>query len=141
MTGDPYEALRTLRSSAARGELGAMCVRHGVELLVAHGSVLDAHPLRPAADLDLAYRHKAGSRQDRVALVNELLELTRFDRLDLMDLSRAGPVARARALGPCSLPLYEVGRGTFAENQMAALTEEMETRWLRRLDLELLADK
>lgn len=139
MAVDPYQALDSLRSSATSGELGTLCDRHGVELLVVHGSVLQQEPLRPARDLDLAYRHRRDVARDPVALINDLLELLRFDDIDLMDLGRAGPVARARALAPGSVVLYEASRGIFAEAQIAAITEEMETRPMRRRDLELMA--
>lgn len=56
-----------------------------------------------------------------------------------MDLGRAGPVARSRALAPGSEVLHEARKGIFAEAQIAAITEEMETRPMRRRDLELLA--
>lgn len=137
----PYDAFRSLRSSATDGELAALCERHGVELLVVHGSVLDVEPLRPAQDLDLAFRYVRGADGGQVALINDILQLTRIDEIDLMDLGRAGPVARARALAPDSVVLYEADRGIFAEAQVAAMTETMETRWMRRRDLELLATR
>lgn len=49
----------------------------------------------------------------------------------------AAPVLRARALS--GLGLYESEPGVFATEQMAALAEERDTAWLRRLDLETLA--
>lgn len=137
----PYDAFRSLSSSAAAGDLAKLCERHGVELLVVHGSVLDPEPLRPAQDLDLAFRYVQGAERDQVALINEILQLARFDAIDLMDLGRAGPVARARALAPNSVVLYEADRSIFAEAQIAAMTETMETRWMRRRDLELLGSR
>lgn len=139
MSSSAYIALQRLEAMAVDEELGALCERHGIELLVVHGSVVDSAPLRPARDLDLAFQRRHGSETDVIALTNDLLRAVRFDDIDLMDLNRAGPVARARALAPQSLPLYEAGPGAFATAQMAALTTEMETRRLRRLDLELLA--
>jgi hypothetical protein len=56
-------------------------------------------------------------------------------------LRGAGPVLRARALGPDSAPLFEAVPGLFATAQMAALTEAMETAPRRRRDLELLAER
>ncbi len=61
--------------------------------------------------------------------------------MDVVDLAAAGPVLRARALGPTGEPLYESTSGLYATAQMAALTEAMEIAWLRRLDLELLAER
>jgi hypothetical protein len=47
-------------------------------------------------------------------------------------------VARAAALGVCER-LYEDEPGLLANRQMAAVAERMDTAWLRRLDLELMA--
>jgi uncharacterized protein YutE (UPF0331/DUF86 family) len=47
--------------------------------------------------------------------------------VDVVDLAAAGPVLRARALGPPCEPLYEADPGGYATAQMAALTEAMET--------------
>ena len=141
MTRSPYDALAALRSLAVSGELGALCVRHDVELLVAHGSAVDPEPLRPPRDLDLAFRARHGTEPDVVALVNDLLDATRFDDLDLMDLHRAGRVASARALSPDCVVLYKASPGLFASAQMAAITIAMETAWLRRMDLELPAER
>lgn len=139
MATTPYDALRRLRELAASGQIAALCERHNVTLLVVHGSVLDAQPLRPARDLDLAFQVRRGVEYDTVALANDLIDAAGFEGLDIMDLLRANPVARARALGPGGLVLYEAESGLFARAQMAALTTAMETRRLRRLDLELLA--
>jgi len=116
-------------------------VRHSVELLVAHGSAVDPEPVRRPRDLDLAVHPKHGTAPDVAALVNDLLDATRFDDLDLMALHRAGPVASARALSPDCIVLYAASPGLFASAQMAAITIAMETPWLRRLDLELMAER
>jgi hypothetical protein len=50
----------------------------------------------------------------------------------------AGIVARGEALGD-GRPLFEAVPGAFAEDQMAALTMMWDTRWLRDLQLEQLA--
>ncbi|WP_236791195.1 hypothetical protein [Amycolatopsis sp. GM8] len=102
MTASPYDALDGLRAMAATGELAQLCARHGLDLLVVHGSAVDPEPLRPARDLDLAFRARPGAQSDVVALTNDLLDATRFDGVDLMDLGRAGPVARARPCRPAA---------------------------------------
>lgn len=58
--------------------------------------------------------------------------------LDVLVLDRAGPVARERALVGC-VPLYEDRPGAYATAQMAAMTERMDTDWLRALQLDWLA--
>jgi hypothetical protein len=62
----------------------------------------------------------------------------RFDRVDVAVLNEAGPTLRARAL--TGRGLYENERGAFAVAQMAALAEWRDTAWLRRLDLERMAE-
>ncbi|WP_139320692.1 hypothetical protein [Saccharomonospora sp. CUA-673] len=138
----PHDALARLRAMAADGTLARLCAEHHVDLLVAHGSAVDPEPLRPPRDLDLAYLTTRRERVDRLALTNALLAALRFDDLDLMNLNGANPVAMARALGPGrNEVLYEAEDGLFATMQIAALKMEMETRWMRRRDLELMAER
>lgn len=137
----PTEALGRLREQADKGVLATWCEGYDLDLLVVHGSVLDPAPLRPPDDLDVAFRGASGSKPDILRVVNDLMQDLSLDKVDLMDLGRAGPVARSRALAPGSELLYEKSPGTFATAQMAALTEAMETRHMRRRDLELLADR
>lgn len=80
-------------------------------------------------------------RADIITIIGAFIEAARFDDVDMMDLRRAGDVARARALGPRSELLYESGRSLFTMAQIAALTTEMESRHLRRRDLELMAGR
>ena len=134
MTRTPAEALQALRDAAADGRLDAFCAEHGIELLTAFGSALrdDAEP----RDLDLAVR-----LADDVALVpvvSALVEWLACDQLDVLDLRRAGVVARANALDQCE-PLYELRRGDYARASMAALAMAAETAWIRDLQLDRLA--
>jgi hypothetical protein len=108
-------------------------------LLTVFGSAVDERRLRPPRDLDVAVR--LSPEADIVAVVNGLVDLAGSADIDVMDLDRANVVGRARALGPGCVPLYEAEPGGFARSQMAALTEAMETAHLRRLDLELLAER
>lgn len=50
----------------------------------------------------------------------------------------AEPLLRARAF--TGVGLYEHERGAWAIEQMAALAEARDTAWLRRLDLQALAE-
>src|SRR5690606_22582659 len=92
-------------------------------------------------DLDVAVRLREGAETDLIDVTNRLIDLTGTSAVDVLDLARAGVVARARALGPGSEPLYEDAAGAVALAQMAALTYAMETAPMRRRDLELLADR
>lgn len=134
---DPVEALRLLTASADAGEDGeltSLCRAYGVELLVAFGSATrtDTTP----RDLDVAVRFSR-PRPDLLGFLDALGTLAETMALDLMDLGRAGPVARERALTN-GIPLVELVPGMFAREQMHAITERMDTDWLRRLELELM---
>ncbi len=90
----PAQALDRLRQAEASGELAALAERHGLSLVVVFGSAARGEPT--ARDLDVA----VGSRLadlDAVRLVMELMDLTGSDAVDLLDLDRAGPVARQHA--------------------------------------------
>jgi len=129
-------AVRRLTEAAETSELEQFCRRHGVELLVLFGSAVRGGS--DPADLDVAYRFSPSSSSDVLGLLDDLSTLAGSSALDLLDLRRAGPVARERALVG-SLPLYEAERGLFARAQMAAIGERMDTAWLRELDLDLMA--
>lgn len=135
---DPREALATLRDLADRGQLDPFCEDLGIRLLVAFGSATDARQPE-AGDLDLAVLIE--ERGSLVAVVNAFTALLGTDAVDVVDLRRADPVLRHRALvGPIE-PLYEHERGLFAEEQIAAMLTYMDTAWLRRLDLETMAGR
>ncbi|MGH3747382.1 MAG: hypothetical protein ACRDT8_08310 [Micromonosporaceae bacterium] len=105
-------------------------------MLVVFGSVLHPSGSSPQ-DVDLAVRWLSGDH-DTLGFLDQLSEVASTSRLDLMDLASAGPVARERALVGGE-PLVEESAGAFAQAQLAAIMERMDTAWLRRLDLELLA--
>jgi hypothetical protein len=127
------EALHRLAAAAGDGSLDPLCERHGVRVLSAFGSAL--HAADPH-DLDLGVGFLAG-QGDLLALIDDLTVLTGCDALDVAVIDRADPVLRARALS--GLGLFEHASGAFATEQMAALAEERDTAWLRRLDLDALA--
>lgn len=131
----PAEALAALRAAADDGRLDRLCERHHLRILTVFGSAVS----RPdtARDLDVAVAVEQGADLDLLALIADLAELTRSDDLDVMLLNRAGPVARERGLVGC-LALYESVPGAYANAQMAAVGERLDTAWLRALDLELL---
>ena len=63
-----------------------------------------------------------------LALLDDLSRLTGSDDVDLMVLDTAGPVAKERALVGC-LALFESETGAYADAQMAAMCERMDTDW------------
>lgn len=133
---DPRVGLRRLRVAAESSELSALCADHQIKLLVVFGSVLDSS--RRPQDLDIAVAFEPRVVTDLLQLVHDLVQLAGTENVDVMDLGRAGPVARERALIGTT-PLFESEPGAFTRTQMAAITERMETAPLRQLDLELLA--
>lgn len=88
-----------------------------------------------AQDLDIGVGFLTPER-DLLGLIGELTELTSCDQIDVAVIDGADPVLRARALS--GEGLYEHAPGVFATEQMAALAEERDTAWLRRLDLDAL---
>ena len=136
MSVDPREGLERLRRLARSGELDALCERRGIVLLSVFGSA--TRPEGQPADLDVAVAFDRAADPDLVGLTNELIEVTGVEALDLMDLRRAGHIARERALVG-AVGLFEAAPGGFARAQMAAATSRMDTDWLRRLDLKLMA--
>lgn len=131
----PAQAVARLRVAAASGRLDALCEQHGIGVLTVFGSAARAEP--DARDLDVGVLGEPGRQLDPVAVVNALSEVAEFERVDLADLDRAGPVLRERALVGC-IPLYERTSGRYAAAQTAAIAERIETDAGRRLELELL---
>lgn len=125
-------ALDRLRSAAEDGTLDEICERRGVRVLGVFGSALTSANAR---DLDVGVGFLSGGGE-LLGLIGDLTDLTGFDGLDVAVVDGADPVLRARALS--GLGLYECAAGVFATEQMAALAEERDTAWLRRLDLETL---
>lgn len=155
------DELAALTSAAHSGSLAAVCAAHHVDLMVLFGSAAlaldpiaaddtsdDARPATPVArtagdrapqDIDIAVRRTSGSpRIDQLALLEDLYRLSGSERIDLMLLDAAGPVARQRALTRGRL-LFEATPGLLAEAQVAAAMEYLDTAHLRELNLAAMA--
>lgn len=136
MSQTPEQALGRLCDMAATGELDALCKRHDLDLLVVHGSVLEAGG--DAGDVDIAVWPRRGGTFDLLDFLVALPDVLGLPQVDVMDLSRAGVVARGLALGHCE-PLYERVEGLFARRQMAALPPLADTTWIRDAGLRVMA--
>jgi predicted nucleotidyltransferase len=136
MAASPAEGLARLRAAADSGGLDAFCRKHHVRILTVFGSASRGEP--SARDLDISIMSEPGTDFDILAVVNDLIDLTRFQHVDVAHLNRGGPLIRERALVG-SILLYERRPGLFAAAQMAAVGERMETDRFRRQNLELLA--
>jgi predicted nucleotidyltransferase len=133
----PAEGLARLRASAETGELDALCRRHRIRVLTVFGSAARDDPA--ARDLDVGVLLEPKTKIDYLPLIRDLELLTEAD-VDVVHLNGAGPVLRERALVG-SVVLDESEPGAWASASTAAVLERMDTEWLRRLDLELLADR
>lgn len=122
----------------AAGELDALCERHDLDLLVVHGSVLE--PSVEPRDLDVAVWPRPAGAFDLLGFITELATHVGTDAVDVMDLARAGVVARGLALG-LGEPLYERTTGLFARRQMAVLPLLADTAWIRDLGLRVMAGR
>jgi hypothetical protein len=134
----PAAALGTLRRMAESGGLDRFCEDHGVQLLVAFGSTTDPLLAEHARDLDLAASFDPDGDGGLVEFINALVDLLHLDDIDVMELDRAGPVAREQALVG-TVPLYEKQAGILIAMRDAAMLRRMDTGWFRELDLRLMA--
>lgn len=135
VASSPEAALSQLRRDAHDSTLARLCQEAGIALLVAFGSATAPDWPAPPRDLDLAV-----TLTGECDLLRALIVLTAHlgtERIDMMDLGRAGEVARAQALGRGEL-LYERTPGSFAEQQIHAIVQHADTKWLRDLQLEAL---
>lgn len=129
-------ALEKLRTAAADGRLDDLCSDLGIQVMTVFGSAV-SDPVT-ARDIDVAVAYRPTAERDDLRTIDALMTLTGFDAVDLLVLDDADPTARRNATVGV-LPLYEAEAGAYAHTQMAAVLEFLETGWLRRLDLELLA--
>ena len=130
------QAVATLRTAARDGRLGRVCEASDIQLLVLFGSA--AREPDTARDLDLAVRFEPYEPTRVLAALDALSELAGPVPVDLMLLNRAGPVAREQALVFGEL-LCARAADTFAEAQIAAVLERLDTEHLRVAELDLLA--
>lgn len=127
----PRAALAALR---VPGVAAGLAAAHDLDLLLAFGSaVRDGGEPR---DLDLAALSRA--RLDPLRLLHDLYGLTTLEAVDLLDLRRAGPVARFEALDG-GVILFEARPGLFAGAHMAAVAQKADTAEFRRRVLAALA--
>jgi predicted nucleotidyltransferase len=131
----PLDGLARLQLAAESGELDRLCARHRVRILTVFGSAAHGEPA--ARDLDIGVMFEPDTNPDYLAIIGDLMELTDAN-VDFVHLNRGGPVIKERALVG-SIALYESEPGALAKAQVAAVLERIDTRWMRQLDLELMA--
>ena len=134
--GTPSEGLERLRAAAKSGELRALCQRWHVDLLTVFGSAGRGEP--DPGDLDIGILTERGADFGLFEFVTDVIELVELEQVDVAHLNAAGPLLRERALIG-SIILHESEPGMWARASTAAVMERLDTEWLRRLSLELLA--
>jgi predicted nucleotidyltransferase len=132
----PREGLERLRAATTSGDLRIFCRRWHVTLLTVFGSAGRGEP--DPRDLDIGVLTEHGADFDLFGFVTDTLELVGLEQVNVAHLNAAGPLLRERALVG-SIILYESEPGTWARASTAAVMERLDTEWLRRLSLELLA--
>ncbi|MDO5627712.1 MAG: hypothetical protein Q4G43_05250 [Mobilicoccus sp.] len=135
MSVSVQQALAAVEAAGRDGRLRAVCDAHGIELVTLFGSAL--HGSDPK-DLDVALGFRHDVPYDLLAAINALADLVPGDVLDIMDLNRAGPVARVEALVG-SRVLHESAPGVFTRRELHALGEYIDTAHLRDALLRELA--
>ncbi len=132
----PSEGLERLRAAAESGELRVFCQRWHVNLLTVFGSAGRGEP--DPRDLDSGILTAHGADFDLFGFVTDVIDLVGLEQVDVAHLNAAGPLLRERALVG-SIILHESQPGTWARASTAAVMQRLDTEWLRRLSLELLA--
>jgi len=127
MTIDAATTRASLLAAVDDGRVRSMCERLGLDLLVLFGSALTTDD---PGDVDLAVGYGPGVDHDLLAFLDAVHDLAPGDFVDVLDLDRAGPVARVQALIRGRV-LYERSPGTFTRREMFALGEYAETSHMR----------
>lgn len=135
MTIDAATTAAALRAAAAEEALRAACEPLGIELVVLFGSAVTGEAPR---DVDVAVGFRPQADHDLIATLDAIATIAPGDHVDLLDLDRAGPVARVEALTKGEV-LLETTPGAFARREMFALGEFLETAHLREALLRELA--
>jgi len=128
-------AAQRLRDEGRRQALGDLCRRYDVSLLVLFGSA--AAGAHRARDVDVAARFDPYDPGVVLTFLDELAGVAGTGQVDLLVLNTAGPVAREQAL-VFGEPLFMASPNLFAETQIAATMERLDTDVLRRQQLEML---
>jgi len=129
-------ALQRPMDAVPDGSIDELWAGLDVALLTVFGSAAYAGSRATARDLDIGVSFR--SHPQELALISGLTRLLGFDRIDLAVVDDASPLLRSEAL--CGAGLYEHDDGALAAAQLAAVAERYDTAWLRRLDLERLAE-
>lgn len=136
MVADARGARRRLEGAVEDASIRDVCQDFAVDLLAMFGSAVSDPDT--AQDLDIAVRFTRYDAGQVLILLDRLAEIADSDALDLVVLNTAGPVIKERALLR-PLVLFESGPGVWANAQIAAMMERMETAPFRDAALALMS--
>jgi predicted nucleotidyltransferase len=125
---DVRGALQRLQDAATDGVISEICQEFAVDLLVVFGSAVRG--VRQPRDLDLAARFRPYNPGQVLIFWDRLAAIADSDALDLVVLNTGGPVIKERALLR-PVVLFESRPGIWANAQIAAMMERMETARFR----------
>lgn len=128
----PQEGMARLVAATESGELDDLARRYGIRVITVFGSTGRGEP--DPRDLDVGVLFEARAPGDFLRLHGELADLTQAE-IDLGDINAGSVLFRDRALGHAT-PIWESEPGAWLAATVAAALESMDTRWLRRVDLE-----
>lgn len=112
-------------------ELTALTAKYQLRLLLTFGSY-GTDRFTSESDLDVAYDASADlSLDDQHALLMDLIRYFQRDRIDLVDLKRAGPLL-AYEIACHGKPLYQVEPDGFLKFKLKASARYADTRHLRQ---------
>lgn len=128
----PQQGMARLIAAAESGELDDLARRFGIRVITVFGSTGRGEP--DPQDLDIGVLFETRAPGDFLTLYGELANLTGTE-IDLGDINAGSPLFADRALGH-AIPVWECEPGAWIDATVAAALESMDTRWLRRVDLE-----
>jgi predicted nucleotidyltransferase len=138
---DAAAAVRRLRDAARDGSLAAVARRHGVSVLAGFGSAVTGDaPHGEPRDVDVAVGFRVRPGDGGLALIGDLVDLADSGLIDMVQLDAADVVLVEEALATGEIWFEDVG-GEAASRHLRASLLRMDSDWMRRLDLALMAEQ
>jgi predicted nucleotidyltransferase len=120
-------------------EIRKVCQKYPVACLILFGSQAKGEE-RKESDIDVGvlFEREIPAR-DELQFFYDLINLFGTDRVDLVNLNRAGPVLQ-KEVALYGEPLFEREKGLFDEYLIRALNKYQDTKDIRKLEKELLEE-
>lgn len=138
---DAMAAVRRLRVAAANGSLDEVARRHGVSVLAGFGSAVTGDaPHGEPRDVDVAVAFRDRPADAGLGLIGDLVALAASGTVDVVFLDGADVVLVEEALATGEIWFEDV-EGEAAQRHLRAALLRMDSDWLRRLDLAVMAGR